>query len=57
MRIIFNGVITTTVQKKIEGLEHIDKVIDIDQSPIIEHPRSNPATYTEVLLKSEICLR
>ena len=30
----------------IEGLEHIDKVIDIDQSPIGRTPRSNPATYT-----------
>ncbi|MFN3756584.1 MAG: excinuclease ABC subunit UvrA, partial [Flavobacterium sp.] len=34
--------------KKIEGLEHIDKVIDIDQSPIGRTPRSNPATYTDV---------
>jgi excinuclease ABC subunit A len=32
--------------KSIEGLEHIDKVIDIDQSPIGRTPRSNPATYT-----------
>jgi excinuclease ABC subunit A len=32
--------------EKIEGLEHIDKVIDIDQSPIGRTPRSNPATYT-----------
>ncbi|MBD3377041.1 excinuclease ABC subunit UvrA [candidate division KSB1 bacterium] len=32
--------------RKIEGLEHIDKVIDIDQSPIGRTPRSNPATYT-----------
>ena len=32
----------------IEGLEHLDKVIDIDQSPIGRSPRSNPATYTGV---------
>jgi excinuclease ABC subunit A len=31
---------------KIEGLQHLDKVIDIDQSPIGRTPRSNPATYT-----------
>jgi excinuclease ABC subunit A len=34
--------------KSITGLEHIDKVIDIDQSPIGRTPRSNPATYTNV---------
>lgn len=33
---------------KIEGLKHIDKVIEIDQSPIGRTPRSNPATYTNV---------
>jgi excinuclease ABC subunit A len=32
--------------EKIEGLEHLDKVISIDQSPIGRTPRSNPATYT-----------
>jgi excinuclease ABC subunit A len=44
----FNGVKKPQPFKKIEGLEHIDKVIDIDQSPIGRTPRSNPATYTEV---------
>lgn len=34
--------------KKIEGLEHIDKVIEIDQTPIGRTPRSNPSTYTGV---------
>ncbi|RLD22093.1 MAG: excinuclease ABC subunit A, partial [Bacteroidetes bacterium] len=34
--------------KSIEGLEHIDKVIEIDQAPIGRTPRSNPATYTGV---------
>jgi excinuclease ABC subunit A len=44
----FNAVKKPAPFKKIEGLEHIDKVIDIDQSPIGRTPRSNPATYTEV---------
>ncbi|MGQ0826855.1 MAG: excinuclease ABC subunit UvrA [Bacteroidota bacterium] len=34
--------------KSISGLDHVDKVIDIDQSPIGRTPRSNPATYTNV---------
>lgn len=34
--------------KAVEGVEHIDKIIDIDQSPIGRTPRSNPATYTGV---------
>ncbi len=45
---IFNGVKKPMPYKKIEGLEFIDKVIDIDQSPIGRTPRSNPATYTDV---------
>lgn len=44
----FNGVKKPKPYKKIEGLEHIDKVIDIDQSPIGRTPRSNPATYTDL---------
>ncbi len=44
----FNGVKKPQPYKKIDGLEHIDKVIDIDQSPIGRTPRSNPATYTDV---------
>jgi len=34
--------------EEIEGLEHLDKVVDIDQSPIGRTPRSNPATYTGI---------
>ena len=44
----FNAVKKPQPYKKIEGLEHIDKVINIDQSPIGRTPRSNPATYTDV---------
>lgn len=44
----FNGVKKPLPYKKISGLEHIDKVIDINQSPIGRTPRSNPATYTGV---------
>lgn len=45
---IYNGVKKPLPYKKIEGLEHLDKVIEIDQSPIGRTPRSNPATYTKV---------
>ena len=44
----FNGVKKPKPYKKIKGLDHIDKVIDINQSPIGRTPRSNPATYTGV---------
>lgn len=45
---IYNGVKKPKPYKEIKGLEHIDKVIDINQSPIGRTPRSNPATYTGV---------
>ncbi|THU40922.1 excinuclease ABC subunit UvrA [Niastella caeni] len=41
----FNSRMTPLEYKSIKGLEHIDKVIEIDQSPIGRTPRSNPATY------------
>ena len=44
----FNGVKKPMPYTKIIGLQHIDKVIDINQSPIGRTPRSNPATYTGV---------
>ena len=44
----FNGVKRPMPYDSINGLEHIDKVIDINQSPIGRTPRSNPATYTGV---------
>ena len=45
-----NGALSVTPQPHadIEGLDHLDKVVDIDQSPIGRTPRSNPATYTGV---------
>jgi excinuclease ABC subunit A len=45
---IYNGVKNPLPYKEIKGLEHLDKVIEIDQSPIGRTPRSNPATYTKV---------
>ena len=45
---IYNGVKKPMPYKSINGLEHLDKVIEIDQSPIGRTPRSNPATYTNV---------
>ena len=43
---IYNGVRKPLPYKNIKGLEHLDKVIEIDQNPIGRTPRSNPATYT-----------
>ena len=43
-----NGTMEPLPYQKIEGINHLDKVIDIDQSPIGRTPRSNPATYTGV---------
>ncbi|MAT38525.1 MAG: excinuclease ABC subunit A [Ectothiorhodospiraceae bacterium] len=42
----YKSLMQTLPFKSIEGIEHIDKVIDIDQAPIGRTPRSNPATYT-----------
>jgi excinuclease ABC subunit A len=42
----FNGVKKPMPYKSIDGLKHIDKVIDVNQSPIGRTPRSNPVTYT-----------
>ncbi|HEX4886936.1 MAG TPA: excinuclease ABC subunit UvrA [Luteibaculaceae bacterium] len=45
----YNGVKKPLPYKEIKGIEYIDKVIEIDQSPIGRTPRSNPATYTKLL--------
>ncbi len=46
--LIFRAVAKPQPYKSVEGAEQIDKIIDIDQSPIGRTPRSNPATYTGV---------
>jgi excinuclease ABC subunit A len=48
MQKIYKSKLSPGLHKKVEGVEHLDKVIDIDQSPIGRTPRSNPATYTGV---------
>ena len=45
---IYNGVKKPLPYKSIKGLENLDKVIEIDQTPIGRTPRSNPATYTNM---------
>jgi excinuclease ABC subunit A len=45
-RQFYRSTMATLPHRGVEGLEHIDKVIDIDQTPIGRTPRSNPATYT-----------
>lgn len=45
---IYNGVAEPLAYKEIIGLENIDKVVDVDQSPLGRTPRSNPATYTKL---------
>ncbi len=47
-RHFFRARVIPGVHDRITGIEHIDKIIDIDQSPIGRTPRSNPATYTGV---------
>ena len=44
---LYNSKVSTLPYKSISGLSNLDKVIDIDQSPIGRTPRSNPATYTK----------
>ena len=48
MQRIYRSKLPAGKHKKIEGIEYLDKVIDMDQSPIGRTPRSNPATYTGV---------
>jgi excinuclease UvrABC ATPase subunit len=45
---VYGGLRPAGAFKKLEGAEYVDKVIDIDQSPIGRTPRSNPATYVGV---------
>ena len=47
-KMLYNSNIKTGACKEIKGIHNIDKVINIDQSPIGRSPRSNPATYTGV---------
>ncbi|MFM7063760.1 MAG: excinuclease ABC subunit UvrA, partial [Actinomycetes bacterium] len=48
MQQVYGSRVPPGLHKKVEGIDQVDKVIDIDQSPIGRTPRSNPATYTGV---------
>ena len=48
MQHVYGSKVAPGHHRKVEGLQHVDKVIDIDQSPIGRTPRSNPATYSGV---------
>ncbi|MEZ5309810.1 MAG: excinuclease ABC subunit UvrA [Microthrixaceae bacterium] len=48
MQKIYHSKVPPGLHRRVEGIEHLDKVINIDQSPIGRTPRSNPATYTGV---------
>ncbi len=48
MQHVYGSKVPPGLHRRIEGMDHLDKVIDIDQSPIGRTPRSNPATYTGV---------
>ena len=48
MQQIYGSKVPPGLHRRIDGIEHLDKVINIDQSPIGRTPRSNPATYTGV---------
>jgi excinuclease ABC subunit A len=45
---IYKSVKDPLTYKKVEGLEYVDKVVDVDQAPLGRTPRSNPATYTKL---------
>jgi excinuclease ABC subunit A len=45
-RRLYHGTVLPGAHRRIDGVEHVDKVVGIDQSPIGRTPRSNPATYT-----------
>ncbi|MBI9063012.1 MAG: excinuclease ABC subunit UvrA [Marinilabiliaceae bacterium] len=46
---IYHAVKDPLPYKSVKGLEHIDKVVDVDQAPLGRTPRSNPATYTKLM--------